>query len=634
VQDAPEGTAARKDDKLVAERVLPTARQVIRAPFAQRVGDREVIRAKPFVRVASSLALTTTAVSAGIPPFNPLGLFAEGGPTVERAAALEPAEVPEGEISLIKLDLATVAVPAQGGALTDAEVIAQIQEDRANQAAAGRRAVLPIPPQLMLSRTLRAPGFRDADLQGGGLSGSSLPGSGLSVSGFPRAGLRDPAEFGVTGPLAYAPPTDTSFSSIEVRVVPENVTEKPKDRHADMREPPVEERLLMLRRGETLEAVLRGVGATPEQLRTIVAAFGGRPRVQALPEGQVLQATLLAPSRPGEPRQLVRVSLIADGRIDQIVASNDQGVFMPVQMERETPPQRTQRPGRRGREAEEDGELESEGNGPRLYDSLFETALRHEMPRPLIEEMVRIFAHDLDFQRRVSAGDSLEVLFTDEQEGEGVRTELLYASLSVGGETRRVFRFQAPDDGVIDYFDEEGRSLKKFLLRKPVAGDVEMRSGFGMRVHPILRYAKMHTGVDWANGRVGTPVIAAGHGTVIKAEWDSGYGRRVEIQHANGYVTTYSHLASFGRGVQEGARIRQGQVIGTIGNSGLSTGPHLHYEVLVNGNFVNPMKIRLPRGRELEGRILAEFKRQREAVSDVLARAGGARVAQRDVRSN
>ncbi len=113
---------------------------------------------------------------------------------------------------------------------------------------------------------------------------------------------------------------------------------------------------------------------------------------------------------------------------------------------------------------------------------------------------------------------------------------------------------------------------------------------------------------------------------MIKAGWDSGYGRRVEIQHANGYVTTYSHMSTFGRGVSEGARVRQGQIIGTIGNTGLSTGPHLHYEVVVNGNFVNPMKIRLPRGRELDGRILAEFRRQRDAINDVNVRAGGARV--------
>lgn len=590
--------SARKGDKLVQQVPLPTARQTIRAPFAQRTGDREVIKVRPFVRLAANLSLTAGVYAADIPPFNPLRLFSEGGPNVDRAAE-QPLDVPDPDVSLVKRDLFGLPFTGQGIGLSDGDVVRQIEEDRANQATAGRRAALPIPPQLMLSRTLRAP----VDAAGGA--------------------------------VAYGPSTDTSFSNIEVRVVPENVTVMQKTRPADTREPPIEERVLLIRRGENFEQVLRAAGATPDQVRGAVAALGGRQRVQALPEGQVVQLTIAAGLRPGEPRQIVRVSLINDGRIEAMAAVNDRGAFVQVALAREEEEPRPRRAQRaRARAADEDDDGPDEGTGVRLYDSLYETALRYEVPRPLIDEMVRVFAHDLDFQRRVSGGDTLEVIFTDEEDGEGSRTELLYASLSVAGETRRVFRFQTPDDGVIDFFDENGRSLKKFLLRKPVAGDVEMRSGFGMRYHPILRYSKMHTGVDWANGRVGTPVLAAGHGTVIKAGWDSGYGRRVEIQHANGYVTTYSHLSAFGRGIQEGARVRQGQVIGTIGNSGLSTGPHLHYEVVVNGNFVNPMKIRLPRGRELEGRMLAEFRRQRDAVEELLNRAGGARVAQRDVRSN
>jgi murein DD-endopeptidase MepM/ murein hydrolase activator NlpD len=589
---------ARKGDKLVQQVALPSARQVIRAPFSQRVGDREVIKNRPFVRLASNLSLTAGTLSAEIPPFNPLRLFSEAGPGTERVAE-QPAEVPDADVALVKRDLGSVPFSAAGAVLSDNEVIAQIEEERANQAAAGRRAVLPIPPQLMLSRTLRTPG--------------EAP----------------------TGPLSYAPATDTSFSNIDVRVVPENVTELAKTRAAATREAPVEDRVLLIRRGENFDTVLRMAGASTEQIRTMVAALGGRSRVQALPDGQVLQVTSVASARSGEPRQIVRVSLVTEGRVETMVAANDRGAFVPVQIVREKDEPRPRRATRSAKPGADDEDDDTEGTGARLYDSLYETALRLEMPRPLIDEMVRIFAHDMDFQRRVSGGDNLEVIFTDEEEGEGSRTELLFASLSVGGETRRVFRFHAPDDGVIDFFDEDGRSLKKFLLRKPVAGDAEMRSGFGMRYHPILRYGKMHTGVDWANGRVGTPIISAGHGTVIKAGWDTGYGRRVEIQHANGYVTTYSHMSTFGRGIEEGARVRQGQVIGTVGNTGLSTGPHLHYEVIVNGNFVNPMKIRLPRGRELDGRILAEFKRQREAIEDLVVRGGGSRVvAQRDVRQN
>jgi murein DD-endopeptidase MepM/ murein hydrolase activator NlpD len=579
--------SARKGDKLVHQAALPTARQVIRAPFSQRVGDREVIKNRPFVRLSAGLSLTAGTLSAGIPAFNPLRLFSEGGPGTERIAD-QTADVPDADVTLVKRDLGAIPFNAAGPGLSDAEVIAQLDEERANLAAAGRRAVLPIPPQLMLSRTLRTPGE-------------------------------------ALGPLAYAPATDTSFSNIDVRVVPENLTELAKQRPEATREAPVEERLVLIRRGETFDAAMRSAGATAEQARTMVTALGGRVRVAALPEGQVLQLTTLAPARPGEPRQIVRVALVSEGRIDSMVAQNDAGAFVPVALAREEEEPRARRTVR-GRAAASEDDAEDEGTGARLYDSLYETALRYEMPRPLIDEMVRIFAHDMDFQRRVSGGDSLEVIFTDEDDGEGSRTELLFASLSVGGDTRRVYRFHAPDDGIIDFFDEEGRSLKKFLLRKPVAGDVEMRSGFGMRSHPILRYSKMHTGVDWANGRVGTPIISAGHGTVIKAGWDTGYGRRVEIQHANGYVTTYSHMASFARGIEEGARVRQGQVIGTIGNTGLSTGPHLHYEVIVNGSFVNPMKIRLPRGRELEGRILAEFERQRQAIDELIERGGGARI--------
>ncbi len=592
--------SARKGDKLVQQSALPTARQVVKAPFTQRVGDREVIKTRTFVRLSAGMSLTAGLYSADIPPFNPLRLFSEGGPAVERQTE-QVADVPDADVSIVKKELGLAATLSTVPGLSDADVIAQLQEERANQASAGRRAALPIPPQLMLSRTLRTPG----------------------ETPHPS--------------FAYAAAPNTNFSSIEVRVVPENVTDLAKTRAAATREAPIEEKVVLIRRSESFDVVMRNAGATPDQIRTMVGALGGRQKVQALPEGQVMQVMTVAGAQTSQPRQIVRLSLVSEGRVETMIALNDRGIFVPVQLLRDDEEAKPRRaaPGRRAADDAEDDEEDRGGTGARLYDSLYETALRYEVPRPLIDEMVRVFAHDLDFQRRVRGGDNLELIFTEEDEVEGNRTELLYAVLSVGGETRRIYRFHAPDDGIIDYFDEEGRSLKKFLLRKPVPGDIEMRSGFGMRFHPVLRYSKMHTGVDWANGRVGTPILAAGHGTVIKAGWDSGYGRRVEIQHANGYVTTYNHMSAFGRGITEGARVRQGQVIGTIGNTGLTTGPHLHYEVIVNGNFVNPMKIRLPRGRELEGPVLGEFRRQREAIDDLIARTGGSLiVAQRDVRAN
>ena len=578
---AGDGGGARKGDKLVADQPVMAARHAIRAPMSQRVGNREVIRVRPFVRLASSLSLTTGVYATNIPPFNPLRLFAEGGQPNERYA--EPlVDVPDADVTIVKRDLADIVIPAGKAQLGDAEVITQIEEERANLAASGRQRALPIPPQLMLSRTL----------------GNA------------------PAE--ASNLLSYAPATDTRFSGIEVRVVPENVTNAPKTPIAASREPLVEEKLLLARRGENFEQVMRGAGAGADQIRAMMTAFAGRVRTSPLPDGQVLQALYAPGPNPGDPRQIVRVSLMTNGQPDGTVAVNDRGLFVLVTLPRQelSAPQRPQR-----ETGETDGEDEEEGSGgARLYESIYETGMRHDLPRPLIDELVRIFSYDLDFQQRVRGGDTLEVIFTEEDEGE--RAEILSASLTIGGETRRVFRFQAPEDGLIDYFDEEGKSLKKFLLRKPIA-DGEMRSGFGMRYHPIMRYSKMHTGVDWAN-RIGTPILAAGNGTVLEAGWSSGYGKHTVIQHANGYVTTYSHQSNFAKGVVPGAKVRQGQVIGYLGSTGLSTGPHLHYEVKVNGNFVNPMKIRVPRGRELQGPVLTEYKRQRDEIQGLIERAGGA----------
>ena len=157
-------------------------------------------------------------------------------------------------------------------------------------------------------------------------------------------------------------------------------------------------------------------------------------------------------------------------------------------------------------------------------------------------------------------------------------------------------------------------------MRKPVANGI-MRSGFGLRRHPILGYSKMHTGVDWAAPR-GTPIYSAGNGVVEHAERTGGYGNQVKIQHANGYETAYGHMSSFARGMKNGTRVRQGQLIGYVGTTGLSTGPHVHYEVLVNGRFVNPMRIKVPRGRELEGPALAEFQRERDRIDGLVGRTG------------
>jgi murein DD-endopeptidase MepM/ murein hydrolase activator NlpD len=569
-QEERESNAATKADRLNMTEQTVSARQSFRAPMTIRNGDREVIKVRNFVKVATNLSLTAGTYASDIPPFNPLRLFAEGDQ--ER---IDPTpEIADADVSVVRGDLSSLVIEASAPSLTDGDVLALLEEERRVSSEAGRPTSLVIPAQQMLSRTLQQP-----------------------------AGLGDA--------LGYARVLDAPFSTIEVRVVPENVTNLPKAEQKAIA-PLIEERDFVFKKGDTLEMALRSYGATPEQITAISAALNARIRVSDLAEGHRLRILIAPGPRLGDPKQIVRVQVLGERGLEGIAATNDRGIFVSV-----TPPSD---PSASAANAEENPEEEAENEGRggiRLYESLYETALKNNLSRDTVDELIRIFGYDVDFQRRVSPGDSFEVFFGSEDENEP--SEILFASLIVNGEPRSVYRYQG-EDGVVDYFDGSGRSLKKFLIRKPIADGI-LRSGFGSRFHPILGYSRPHTGVDWAN-RIGTPILAAGNGTVLKAEWDSGYGRRVELQHTNGYVTAYSHMSSFAKGVTPGKRVQQGQVIGYVGNSGLSTGPHLHYEVIINGSFVDPLKIRLPQGRELEGRGLAEFKRQREQVDELLAHAG------------
>ena len=272
----------------------------------------------------------------------------------------------------------------------------------------------------------------------------------------------------------------------------------------------------------------------------------------------------------------------------------------------------------------DDDDDEDDGSGVRLYQSIYETAMRNKVPATVIEDMVRIYSYDVDFQRKVQPGNSFDVFFAGEDEGATIteKTEVLFASLTVGGETKKYYRFQTPDDSVVDFYDETGKSAKKFLVRKPVNNAI-MRSGFGGRRHPILGYTKMHTGVDWATP-YGTPIFASGNGVVEKVGWEGGYGKYVRLKHNNGYETAYGHMSAFAKGMEPGKRVRQGQVIGFVGSTGMSTGAHVHYEILVNGRFVDPMRVKLPRGRSLEGAVMAGFEKERDRLDTQMNNRGSA----------
>lgn len=585
-----QGANPRKGDRLVKSVDIAAARQTFRTPVAIKSGDREVVRQRAFTRVATPLALASLGYSRDVPEFNAMRLMGENAGAQETAAADPGPDEGDADVSFQTLDLDKAPdAGAMRFALGADEAASQIEEHVRALIAAGAKPPLPIPPQLLLMRTSR-------------------------VGAAP------------VGALNYARPdsiVSAPFSSIEVRMVPENVTLIPKASTMGQTTS-FDQRLAVIRRGETLEDVLRANGASREKARAIAGALAPRRGEQPVGEGSKLK--LLLADIDGAGLQIVRVSVYADDLLTATAAVRDSGDFVRLTQE-EAGPVAKAKPRRR---AEDDEDDEDEPGGLRLFDSLYETALKQEIPRPIIDTLVRVFANDVDYQRSVAGGDSIDVFYDENEESES-KNELLYAAITTRNETYRFYRFVAPDDGAVGYFDENGRATDKFLIRKPIQSG-EMRSGFGMRYHPILRYSRPHTGVDFA-APIGTPIFAAGNGVVLKASWDSGgYGRRVEIQHANGYVTTYNHMSGFAKGMVEGVRVRQGQVVGYLGSTGLSTGPHLHYEVMVNGHFVDPMRIKLSREKEFDGRTLALFKRERDRIDSLLAKAPnavGSRVAQR-----
>jgi murein DD-endopeptidase MepM/ murein hydrolase activator NlpD len=561
-----------KGDRLIVANDIISARQTFRVPTSIKVGDREVIKPLPYVRVATNLALNSIGLGADIPPFEPQKFFAGAG--AEPMVAPETATT-EGnaDVSLVKTNLLTSSGKSEAtDALTLAQILAQVEEARRTALSLDSDSPLSIGGQQFLTRTLPS----------------------LDLSG--------------TAPeLAI----DSSFSGIEVSIMPENITiiqKIPPETKAQ--KATTEERLIAVKKGDRLDKVLSANGLDPDQAVRAAAVIDAQIKDGQIKEGQRIKVLLALGADPAAKPQLLRAMLYEDDQIVAIAAVNDRNQFVAV-----APPSDEGSVG-----AEEQPEGEETATGISLYNSIYETALKNEIPISVIEQLIRIYFYDVDLQRRVNGGDSFEVFFAEDEETPG-QVELLYATLSVAGLTKRYYQYRSAEDDTVDFFDEQGKSNRKFLVRKPIAEGI-FRSGFGMRYHPILRYSRLHSGVDWAN-RIGTPILAAGDGVVSMANWDTGYGRRIEIQHPYDFMTTYSHLSGFAPGIREGVRVRQGQVIGYLGNSGLSTGPHLHYEVMVKGEFKDPMAIKLPRNRELDEVALNTFKKSREEIDSLMAKAPG-----------
>jgi murein DD-endopeptidase MepM/ murein hydrolase activator NlpD len=577
-------SSLRKSDRLPPPGESTAARNVVRVSTVTRVGNRDVMRVRPFIRISGNLSMTTSDLSAKIPPFNAQRMLSDVGAPSPAASddpnAADAAE-PDAEVSFVTKDLAPI--------LPKAKLAAVVALDE------------------VLMRVRDASNWRG---NSAGVRYTALANATADASGA-QSDLK----------MAYAAEGTAAdpYAGFETRVVPENVTllAKTKEQVGN----PSGERLHMVKKGDTIASILREQNATPEEAKAIAATLGARGRDGGLKEGEKVRI-LMAPAGPGAGQRLqpYRVIVANDSAVEAVAALSDLGKYVAVDVQSMNTATET---------ADASDDDDDDGTGVRLYQSIYETALRNKVPAAVIEDMIRIYSYDVDFQRKVQPGDSFDVFFAGEDEGATIteKTEVLFASLTVGGETKKYYRFQTPDDAVVDYYDETGKSAKKFLVRKPVNNAI-MRSGFGSRRHPILGYVKMHTGVDWATA-YGTPIFASGNGVVETAGWEGGYGKYVKLKHNNGYETAYGHMSAFAKGLEVGKRVRQGQVIGFVGSTGQSTGAHVHYEILVNGRFVDPMRIKLPRGRSLDGPLMNGFEKERDRLDAMMnnRNSGPARVS-------
>ena len=245
-----------------------------------------------------------------------------------------------------------------------------------------------------------------------------------------------------------------------------------------------------------------------------------------------------------------------------------------------------------------------------IKNNLYSAAVEAGIEPNIIIEFARIFGFEVDFQRDIRKGDWFEIYYEKfEDDNNKVRDtgKIIYASMFVNGEEINLYNFKHNNEE--EYYDIKGKSITKSLMKTPING-ARLSSSFGMRKHPILGYNKMHRGTDFA-APSGTPIMASGSGTVTRARWCGGGGNCVKIKHNSTYETIYAHMKSFAKGIKEGKKVKQGQIIGYVGSTGMSTGPHLHYEVIVNGKKVNSQKLKLPSGKILKGEPRKEFEIER-----------------------
>jgi murein DD-endopeptidase MepM/ murein hydrolase activator NlpD len=366
--------------------------------------------------------------------------------------------------------------------------------------------------------------------------------------------------------------------------------------------PPRRHRVLNVESGDTMMAMLRDTGISRREAFEAITALKDVYSPRDL--------------RPGQQIHVALTPAAAEADADAAPAVHLAGLRLRASAEHDVALER-QADGFAARAVPRDLTRETAHAAGRIDSSLMAAAHARDIPMKPLLKVIHGFSYAIDFQRDLRKGNRFEVLYQQYTESGGDVAKvgpLLYAALEVRDKTLEMYRFEQ-DGGRVGYFNGEGESVRRLLMRTPING-ARLSSGYGMREHPILGYSRMHEGVDFA-APTGTPIYAAGNGRVDYAGWKSGYGRYIRIRHQQSYKTAYGHLSRFAPGVHGGARVSQGEVIGYVGSTGRSTGPHLHYEILKHGRQVNPRDLDLPTGYRLTG---AERERFLEVKAEIDAK--------------
>jgi murein DD-endopeptidase MepM/ murein hydrolase activator NlpD len=368
--------------------------------------------------------------------------------------------------------------------------------------------------------------------------------------------------------------------------------------------------IVKVRNGDTFLDLLMGVGISRAQAHDAVSALRTVFNPRDLKVGQEVTLTVAAPPGKGESAALLAANFAARPDLDIALSRDSDGRFTALPRERALKRELVRATGA-------------------IRSSLFDAGSAAGVPGAVMVEFIRAFSFDVDFQRDLQQGDVFEIVFERFRDSQGRFAKdgvILYGAMLLSGETKKIYRYTPGDGGPPDYYNEKGESVRKALLRTPIDG-ARLTSGFGSRNHPILGYSAMHKGVDFG-APAGTPIQAAGDGVIEQSGWNGSYGNYIRIRHNSDFASAYAHMSRIAPNLRAGARVRQGQIIGYVGTTGRSTGPHLHYEIMRRGAQVNPMSIQAPIGRKLEGPMMTRFREARADIDlQVTALAPTTRVA-------